>query len=160
MCRCEKECLSVPGIRRLFWVVFFLLAVHLVAIYGRKPISQPQKNRISRHWYTKVRFPRKNPPFYLKHVLKLRPCVEDLVLRTATDGIAENAPCRHQVTLSDLELGKHLGESERLVRYDLKTLAVDLPSALCIVGHQLLEESVVHPQVDVAPPVALLKRQW
>ena len=40
---CEKECLSVPGKRRLFWVVFFLLAVHLVATYGRKPISQPQK---------------------------------------------------------------------------------------------------------------------
>ena len=61
---CEKECLSVPGIRRLFWVVFFfLLAVHLVATYGRKPISQPQKNRISRHRYTKVRFSRKNPLF-------------------------------------------------------------------------------------------------
>ena len=43
---CEKECLSVPSIRRLFWVVFFLLAVHLVATYGRKPISQSQKNRI------------------------------------------------------------------------------------------------------------------
>ena len=71
---CEKECLSVPGIRRFFWVVFFLLAVHLVTTYGRKPISQPQKNRISRHRYTKVRFSRKNPPFYLKHVLKLRPC--------------------------------------------------------------------------------------
>ena len=71
---CEKECLSVLGVRRLFWVVFFLLAVHLVAMYGRKPISQPQKNRISRHRYTKVRFSRKNPPFYLKHVLKLRPC--------------------------------------------------------------------------------------
>ena len=26
-----------------FWVVFFLLAVRLVAKYGRKPISQPQK---------------------------------------------------------------------------------------------------------------------
>ena len=71
---CEKECLSVPGMRRLFWVVFFLLAVHLLATYGRKPISQPQKNRISRHRYTKVRFSRKNPPFYPKHVLKLRPC--------------------------------------------------------------------------------------
>ena len=45
---CKKECLSVPCIRtrRLFWVVFFLLAVHLVATYGRKPISQSQKNRI------------------------------------------------------------------------------------------------------------------
>ena len=41
---CEKKCLSVPGIRRLFWVIFFLLAVHLVATYGRKPISQLQKN--------------------------------------------------------------------------------------------------------------------
>ena len=41
--------------------------------YGGKPISQPQKNGISRHRYTKVRFSRKNPPFYLKHVLKLRP---------------------------------------------------------------------------------------
>ena len=40
---CEKECLSVPGIRRLLWVVFFLLAVHLLATYGRKPTSQPQK---------------------------------------------------------------------------------------------------------------------
>ena len=66
---CEKECLSVPGKRRLFWLFFFLLAVHLMATYGRKPISQPQKNRISRHRYTKVRFFRKNPPFYLKHVL-------------------------------------------------------------------------------------------
>ena len=40
---CEKECLSVPGIRKLFWVVFFLSTVHLVATNGRKPISQPQK---------------------------------------------------------------------------------------------------------------------
>ena len=43
---CEKECLSVPGIRRLSWVVFFLLAVHLVATYCKKPISQPQNIRI------------------------------------------------------------------------------------------------------------------
>ena len=28
---CEKECLSVPDIRRLFWVFFFFSAVHLVA---------------------------------------------------------------------------------------------------------------------------------
>ena len=57
---CEKECLSEPGIRRLLRVVFFLLAVHLVATYGRKPISQPQKA----HFQTsKVRFSRKNPLF-------------------------------------------------------------------------------------------------
>ena len=72
---CEKECLSVPGIRRLFWVVFFLLAVHLVATTYGMPHQPTAKNRICRHRYTKVRFSRKNPPFYLKHVLKLRPCV-------------------------------------------------------------------------------------
>ena len=34
---CEKECLSVPGIRRLFWVVFFLLlAVH---VYGQAAVT-------------------------------------------------------------------------------------------------------------------------
>ena len=34
------------SIRRLFWVVFCLLAVHLVAVYGRKPISQWKNIRI------------------------------------------------------------------------------------------------------------------
>ena len=37
---CEKECLSVPGIRRLFWVVFFLLAVHFSG-YVRQETHQP-----------------------------------------------------------------------------------------------------------------------
>ena len=58
---CEKECLSVPGIRRLFWVIFFLLAVHLVATNGRKPISQPQKNRTSRHRPQRSAFPERTP---------------------------------------------------------------------------------------------------
>ena len=58
---CEKECLSVPGVRRLFWVVFFLLAVHLVATYGRKPSANRKK--VAFPDITKVRFSRKNPPF-------------------------------------------------------------------------------------------------
>ena len=39
--------------------------------YVRKENHQPIA--FSRHRYTKVRFSTKNPPFYLKHVLKLRP---------------------------------------------------------------------------------------
>ena len=38
----------------------------------------PSANRIYRQRYTKVRFSRKNPPFYLKHVLKLRPCLAEI----------------------------------------------------------------------------------
>ena len=63
---CEKECLSVPGIRRLFWVVFFLLAVNLV-------VGNTSANRKKWHFqtyqyniqnrYTKVRFFQKEPPF-------------------------------------------------------------------------------------------------
>ena len=50
----------------------FLLALHLVAMYGWKPISQPQKFAFSRHIYKGPLF-QKEPPFYLKLVLKLRP---------------------------------------------------------------------------------------
>ena len=35
---CEKECLSVPGIRRLFWVVFFLLAAPGIREVPRRPL--------------------------------------------------------------------------------------------------------------------------
>ena len=47
----------------------------LVAKYGRKPISQPQKNRIFQTCIgmCKGLLFQKEPPFYLKNVLKLRP---------------------------------------------------------------------------------------
>ena len=67
-------------------VFFFWLAVHLVATYGSKPISQPPKIRIFTEVYTNIciRFSRKNLPFYLKHVLKLRPWMTKVVLKITT----------------------------------------------------------------------------
>ena len=67
---CEKECLSVPGIRRPFWVVFFLVGSTFSG-YVRQENHQPIA--FSRHRYTKVRFSTKNPPFYLKHVWSYAP---------------------------------------------------------------------------------------
>ena len=71
--RDEAKSTSSTGVLESLLNLFWWLFLPLFHCYGRKPISQPQKNRISRHRYTKVRFSRKNPPFYLKHVLKLRP---------------------------------------------------------------------------------------
>ena len=52
---------------------FFLVGSTFNGYVGQETHQPTAKNRISRHRYTKVRFSRKNPPFYLKHVLKLRP---------------------------------------------------------------------------------------
>ena len=56
---------------------FSCWAVHLLAAYGRKPISQHQKIRIFRH---RSAFPHKTP-FYLKHGLKVRPWPPNSSLR-------------------------------------------------------------------------------
>ena len=64
---CEKECLSVPGIRRLFWCGFLLVGS---AFSGRKT-HQPTAKKWHfqtyqyniQNRYTKVRFFQKEPPF-------------------------------------------------------------------------------------------------
>ena len=48
-CRCsivQKECLSVPGIRRLFWVVFFLVGSTFSG-YVRQETHQPTAKKIA-----------------------------------------------------------------------------------------------------------------
>ena len=61
---CEKGCLSVPGIRRLFWVFFFLVG-SIFSGYVRQETHQPTaKNRISRHRYVyKGPLFQKEPPY-------------------------------------------------------------------------------------------------
>ena len=83
---CEKECLSVPGIRRLFWVVFFLLAVHLVATNGRKPISQPQKIALPDIGHKGPLF-QKEPPFLPQARFEATP-LQQLRLRPSTFSVA------------------------------------------------------------------------
>ena len=51
---------STDNSQQLFWVFFFLLAVHLVV---GNPSANLKKIAFSRHRYTKVRFSRKNPLF-------------------------------------------------------------------------------------------------
>ena len=65
-CRCsivkKSVCLYLVSEDFSGWV-FFLLAVHLVATYGRKPISQSQKNPIFQIGIQRSTFPQRTPLF-------------------------------------------------------------------------------------------------
>ena len=52
----------------------------------------------------------------------------------------------------------HFGERELTMRDDVETGSVDLPRSVNIFCHQLLVQSIVYPQVDVAPPETFLLR--
>jgi hypothetical protein len=81
--------------------------------------------------------------------------LEDLLLATPADGLAEDLARRLQILLPHLEVGRHepdLGEAEGLVGDDFQAGAVHLTRALHVSRLQLLEQRVVDPQVDVPPP--------
>lgn len=54
----------------------------------------------------------------------------------------------------------HLGKGEGFMGYELQTSSIDFSGAVHVLGLQLLKQSIVDPQVDVALPVALLWCWW
>ena len=86
----------------------FFLVGSTFSGYVRQETHQPtaKKYRISRHRYTKVRFSRQNPPFYLKHVLKLRPWLMVFQTLTSFSHVFQTSTGTHTTVKEEIFVGE------------------------------------------------------